>query len=60
MVLLASDPPFYKRVYDGRIGESRGIPEVFQLVMGDLPQDAPHNLAASRFRQTGSELELVG
>ena len=48
--IMSMNSPFYERIHYGRIGKRRRIPKVFQLVMGDLPQNTPHDLAASRFR----------
>src|SRR3984893_12943320 len=47
-------------VDDGGIGQCRGIAEASRLVLGDLAQDAPHDLAGARLGQAWRELDLVG
>src|SRR6202048_3128892 len=47
-------------VDDGGIGQCRGIAEASRLVLGDLAQDAPHDLAGARLAQAWRELDLVG
>src|SRR3989344_495231 len=43
-----------------RVGQSRGVAHVFQLVAGDLAQDAPHDLARTGLRQTGRPPNQLG
>ena len=43
-----------------RIGQRRGVAEVGEIVLGDLAQDAPHDLAGAGLRQAGRELDEVG
>src|SRR4051794_19127270 len=42
------------------IGQGRGVAQAARLVLGDLAQDAAHDLAGARFWQTRCELNLVG
>ena len=46
-------------VDDGRIGEGRGVAERAELVLGDLAQDAAHDLAGAGLGQAGRELDQV-
>ena len=34
-----------KLLDDGRIGQRRDVAEIAEIVLGDLAQDAPHDLA---------------
>ncbi len=47
-------------VDDRRIGQSRGVAERGELILGDLAQDAPHDLAGARLRQSRREMDDVG
>ena len=42
-----------------RIGKGRRVAKIVDLVLGDLAQDAPHDLAGTRFREAGGELDDV-
>src|SRR5262249_9711882 len=42
-------------VHHGRLGQGGGIPEVGEVVLGDLSQDAAHDLAGARLRQARGE-----
>src|SRR5215471_4568978 len=44
----------------GGVGERRGVTEVAVFVLGDLAQDAPHDLARARLRQAWRELDEIG
>ncbi len=44
----------------GGVGEGRGVAEAAELVLGDLAQDAAHDLAGARLGQAGRELDEVG
>ena len=44
----------------GRVGERRGVAEVGEIVLGDLAQDAAHDLAGAGLRQARRELDEVG
>src|SRR5271167_4768975 len=46
--------------YHGRLGQRRGVTEIAVLVLGDLAQDAPHDLAGAGLGQTRRELDEVG
>src|SRR2546430_1114869 len=53
--------PVVDEVVDhGRIGERRGVAQRAVIVLGDLAQDAAHDLAGARFRQARRELDEVG
>ena len=43
-----------------RIGEGRGVAEIAEIVLGDLAQDAAHDLARARLGQAGRPLDDVG
>ena len=47
-------------VDDGGIGQRRGIAEVGEIVLGDLAQNAAHDLAGTGLGQAGCELDEVG
>src|SRR3984957_7568301 len=44
----------------GGVRECRGVTEIAVLVLGDLAQDAAHDLARARLRQIGRELDEIG
>src|ERR1700691_1213203 len=44
----------------GRIGERRGVAEIAEFVLGDLAQDAAHDLAGTGLRQVRRELNKIG
>ena len=44
----------------GGIGEGRGVAEVAEIVLGDLAQDAAHDLARAGLGQAGRPLDHVG
>ena len=44
----------------GGIRQGRGVAEAARLVLGDLAQDAAHDLAGAGLRQARCELDLVG
>src|SRR5882757_1443587 len=44
----------------GGIGERRGVTEIGEIVLGDLAQDAPHDLARACLGQAGCPLDDVG
>src|SRR5258708_15824854 len=43
-----------------RIGESRGVAEIAEIVLGDLAQDAAHDLAGARLGQARRPLDDIG
>ena len=47
-------------VDDGGIGERRRVAQVAEIVLGDLAQDAAHDLARARLGQAGRPLDGVG
>src|SRR3984957_2406350 len=44
----------------GRIGERRGVAEIAEFVLGDLAQEAAHDLARACLRQIGRKLDEIG
>ena len=53
--------PVVDKVIDHRrIGERRGVAQIAELILGDLAQNSPHDLARACFRQAGRELDQVG
>src|SRR5215468_6776247 len=42
-----------------RIGQRRGVAEIAEIVLGDLAQDAAHDLARPRLGQTGRPLDDI-
>jgi len=46
--------------HDGRVGERGGVAEGVQFVLGDLAQDAAHDLTGASFGQAGGELDDIG
>ena len=38
-------------LHDGRVGERRGVAEIGKIVLGDLAQDAAHDLAGAGLGQ---------
>src|SRR5690606_3193142 len=59
VLLLLVLPVFDEIIDDGRVGQRRGIAQRAEIVLGDLPENAAHDLARARLRQSGSELDLV-
>ena len=53
-------PVVHQIVDHRRIGQRRGVAEIAVFVLGDLAQDAAHDLAGARLRQAGRELDQVG
>src|SRR3569623_851785 len=49
--------PLDQAVDQRRIGQRRGITEAAELVLRDLPQDPPHDLARPGLRQSRSEVD---
>src|SRR6056297_2958753 len=43
----------------GWFGQGRGVAQIGVIVLGDLAQDTPHDLARSGLRQTGCELQMI-
>jgi hypothetical protein len=56
----AIEPAFDERLHDRRIGERAGVAEVGEIILGDLPEDAAHDLAAAGLGQAGGDVEVVG
>ncbi len=52
-------PVLHEVVDHGRIGRGRGVAEAGRFVLGDLAQDAAHDLAGARLGQAGRELDQV-
>ena len=53
--------PVLNEVVDhGGIGQRRGVAEIGEIVLGDLAQDAAHDLAGARLGQAGRELDQIG
>src|SRR5262245_13170839 len=42
------------------IGERRGVAKARGIILGDLAQDAAHDLAGARLRQAGGKLDQIG
>src|ERR1700712_4759355 len=53
-------PVRHQIIHDRGIGQGRGIAEAARFVLGDLAQDAAHDLAGTGFWQAWGELDLVG
>src|SRR3954466_4677616 len=47
-------------VHDARVGQRRGVAERAEIILGDLAQDAAHDLAGPRLGQARCELDVVG
>ena len=46
-------------VHNARVGERRRITQVAEIVLGNFPENAPHDLTGSCFRQPGSPLQQI-
>ena len=57
---VAVHPVCNQVVYYRRLGERRGVAEGAEVVLGDLAQDAAHDLARTGLRQAGRPLDEVG
>src|SRR5690606_9305746 len=55
----AVEPALDEVLHDGGVGQRRGVAEGLRLVLGDLAEDPPHDLARARLRQLRGELEEV-
>src|SRR5688500_15078535 len=53
-------PSLDQGVDQARVGERRRVAERPIIVLGDLAQDAPHDLARAGLGQAGGEMEMVG
>uniref|UniRef100_A0A0N4Z5G8 PE-PGRS family protein n=1 Tax=Parastrongyloides trichosuri TaxID=131310 RepID=A0A0N4Z5G8_PARTI len=53
-------PVLHQIIHDRRIGQRRGVAQGAQIVLGDLPQDPPHDLARAGLGQTRRPLNHVG
>src|SRR4051812_35551166 len=53
-------PPLHQGVDQARLGEGRGVAQACKVVLGDLSQDATHDLAAARLGQRWGEVDEVG
>src|SRR5262245_11923242 len=56
---LFVQPAVDQALHHAGIGKRGGIAEVFQLIAGDLAQDAPHDLARAGLRQRGRPLDQL-
>ena len=52
--------PVLDEIFDhGGVGQRRGVAEATRFVLGDLAQDAAHDLAGAGFGQARRKLDLV-
>src|SRR3546814_18461000 len=56
---LSVAPPFDKTVHQRRLRQRAGIAQIAELVLRDLPEDPPHDLAGAGLRQRGREVDQV-
>src|SRR5262245_42119409 len=52
-------PILHQVIHHRRVGQRRGIAERAVFVLGDLAQDAAHDLAGAGLRQAGGELDEI-
>jgi len=52
--------PLDERIHHAGVGECGGVANLVGVVLGNLPQDAPHDFAGARLRQAGRKLNFVG